>query len=405
MDVAENHAEPPVLTFHSLSTLPSLVRPISRPGTLQLDFHSHSSRLHLRNRSRLQLVGSARSSPAVACPCRSPSPHLIDLSFLYSTYQTSDHMSHSPTPKHLTLHIPNSYPRSTRSTSPTLSRSNSPTSPRPTSPISPPTEPRSTAPSFNLPSNPFKSRQCQGETSRDFLARERTFFSWLRLAQILSILSGAILLRLKPKSSIKKSSSKTLKEKRSLTWRKEGRTGEVETEELKPSIDESQSKPKTSRNLSALQKYIIRKNYEDRIRLNAIFNSSSLTEPNFINPIATRARFPFSASLQLSNSSLVTSTLSSPSFHSGDTNPLSTDHTLSLTIGAIFFIISLITLSIGWFDYMRCVKYLEITDKDEVEGWGNAEDPDGIVRSESGIQRERERSCDAAVANMAHSGK
>lgn len=246
--------------------------------------------------------------------------------------------------------------------------------------------------------------------------RERTFFSWVRLSQILSVLSGAILLRLKPKSIQRDNVDGNSRSETTTIERRSRRTHRK----------------------SPLKRYLIRKINQEREKSKQTRKSqdwkkiepqSRIHQFHFTSPQTVIASIENgSHQLILSESSNVESSelnsfgllhepqpsisISIPSVTSSNSNPISissnpllTNQKLSLSIGIFFFILALSSLLISWFDYLKIVKYLELTDRDEVEGTRQQQISSPNSSSSENQSEERERRCDAIVAGMARSSK
>lgn len=159
----------------------------------------------------------------------------------------------------------------------------------------------------------FKVRQTTAESARDFLARERTFFSWLRLSSMLAIGSAALFLRL-------------------------------QLRDLSQVIGHSHHDKKFSNGLHAGAEggAIIQALRMQAIRKNILQRQSVLLSPT------SKAKFEASPSILT---------------YDHERNVLDTSIALSEALGILFFVLAIFSLFIGWIDYMRCVRALEHADE------------------------------------------
>ncbi|KAE8224087.1 hypothetical protein CF319_g527 [Tilletia indica] len=207
----------------------------------------------------------------------------------------------------------------------------------------------------------LRATLCTFEGARDFLARERTFFVWLRLSTTLMVLAGALLLRLQIRGTPKPTSEQ----------------------------------PQVS--FSIQERRVVRKILETRLA--AILSNS--TSPNntlssqsqsLSYPSATdqpRTHFPFSPNLPVP----------------------------SILLGALFSILTFLALGVGLYDFLRCSRCLEQFDHfgaiQASEGFGHGPNNRSsiagvpaaaaapVVVVESGVPE----GYDAAKAVEAHSGR
>lgn len=166
----------------------------------------------------------------------------------------------------------------------------------------------------------FRAYETSGESARDFLARERTFFSWLRLSTMLAIGSAALFLRLQLKDL---------------------------AQVLKPDPHHRPRKRRHQKDAStrwerALRVRAVRKRAQ---RQQAVL--TSLHQPQALHAGSIDMLHTFSANSALKDSSDVL-----------DTNVL-----LSEALGGLFFALAIVSLCVGYIDYMRCERALEHADQ------------------------------------------
>ncbi|KAK0544334.1 hypothetical protein OC845_005650 [Tilletia horrida] len=171
---------------------------------------------------------------------------------------------------------------------------------------------RSLASRLKIPSV-LKATLCTFEPTRDFLARERTFFSWLRLSTTLMILSGALFLRLQLQDTSRTPTKPalTLLERRAIRAILRERLSNFSSNALLEPV------PGTDKNASLL----------NTVSLDQA--ASTAFSPQFRD-----SPFPFSPNL------------SGP----------------SIAYGTLFAIMSFLALSVGLYDFLRCSRCLEQFD-------------------------------------------
>ncbi|MCO5588314.1 hypothetical protein L7F22_042269 [Adiantum nelumboides] len=159
----------------------------------------------------------------------------------------------------------------------------------------------------------FQVGQTTAESARDFLARERTFFSWLRLSSMLAIGSAALFLRL-------------------------------QLRDLSQVIDHGHQKKYVGKDMYTTGEggAIIQALRMQAMRKNALRQQSVFVSPS---PIAKLE----------SSTPLLT--------FDHERNILDTSIALSEALGILFFVLAIFSLIIGWIDYMRCVRALEHADE------------------------------------------
>lgn len=160
----------------------------------------------------------------------------------------------------------------------------------------------------------FKSRRTTAESARDFLARERTFFSWLRLSAWMAIGSAALFLRLQLRNL-----------NQIIDHRSHGLNAGREINQMKYEGAFIQAL-----RAQAMRKFVVQNQN--------VFAHS---------PIA----IPFSTSTP------------PHIFRDRERNVLDTSIALSEALGILFFTLAIFSLIIGWIDYMRCVQALEHADE------------------------------------------
>ncbi|PWN35082.1 uncharacterized protein FA14DRAFT_160396 [Meira miltonrushii] len=159
----------------------------------------------------------------------------------------------------------------------------------------------------------FNIRQTTAESARDFLARERTFFSWLRLSSMLAIGSAALFLRL-------------------------------QLRDLSQVIGHGHHKVRVGKGMYTAGEgdAIIQALRMQAMRKNLLRQQSVLVSSTSVAKIGP------SASILVSDP---------------ERNLLDTSVALSEALGILFFALSIFSLIIGWIDYMRCVRALEHADE------------------------------------------
>lgn len=160
----------------------------------------------------------------------------------------------------------------------------------------------------------FKVGQTTAESARDFLARERTFFSWLRLSSMLAIGSAALFLRLQLRDL-----SQVI-----------GHGGHHNIYVGKGMYTAGEG----SAIIQALRMQAMRKN--------ALRQQSVMVSPTYVAKIVQSPSIPDSDS---------------------ERNLLDTSVALSEALGILFFALAIFSLVIGYIDYMRCVRALEHADE------------------------------------------
>ncbi|PWN88120.1 hypothetical protein FA10DRAFT_287676 [Acaromyces ingoldii] len=311
----------------------------------------------------------------------------------------ADDAGGSHRPRHLALHIPNSHPRSPvptpSSASPALTprlsdaglRSNvsivdgtgqqqsaaRQPHPLPNAQVERPNRPphRTCAAAITAALSSFVAyfqvRISSGESSRDFLARERTFFSWLRLSTLLGIASIALYLRLRLKTSDSPN----------------GDDG-VPSSALVPAAVLGAHQHA----LEALWTRALRRQAARRRLL------QRSTSPPWTSSVGVPAQLVLQHPVS-SNSDSDGRTL--------DENPL-----VGKVAGSIFFALAILTLLVGWLDYMHAERALERADEDV----GNLDGPAALTDTQLEPERQRRGGGgnstawhNAKFAKEAHSGR
>ncbi|KAK0535154.1 hypothetical protein OC835_002462 [Tilletia horrida] len=201
---------------------------------------------------------------------------------------------------------------------------------------------------FHLPPF-FKATLCTFEGTRDFCARERTFFVWLRLSTTLMVLGGALVLRLQ------------------LTGKSNNKTASMVM-------------------LNIPQRRALRRILKLRAAMIAAANATSSASSSLIP--TTHALADFSLPIPDSHFPL-SPNLGAP----------------SIIYGALFFLLSLLALSVGLYDFMRCSRCLEQFDHygaiQASEGYGAGPGPAAaatVANGPSSPSRPQGTEASAAVA-------
>lgn len=307
----------------------------------------------------------------------------------------ADDAGGSHRPRHLALHIPNSHPRSpvptpssaSPASTPRLShsglRSNVPVvdgtdqqqgaasqpHPLPTAQVERPNQPprHSCAAAITAASSSFVAyfqvRITSGESSRDFLARERTFFSWLRLSTLLGIAAIALYLRLRLKTSDS------------------------------PNDDDGVPSP-------ALVPAAVLSAHENT--LDALWTRALRRQAARRRLLRRSTSPPWTSSVGMPAQLVLQHPVSSArDGRTLDENPL-----VGKVAGSIFFALAILTLLVGWLDYMHAERALERADEDV----GNLDGP--VALTDTHLEPERQRRAgnstawhNAKFAKEAHSGR
>jgi hypothetical protein len=171
-----------------------------------------------------------------------------------------------------------------------------------------------------------QSEKTSGESARDFLARERTFFSWLRLSTMLAVASSALFFRLQIK-------------------------------DLSGIFNKHDASPGFQGLHNALQQKALRRR--------------SMASPVHQYPL----------SVSTANASI---NLASLPPGSASRSILDTNIILSRGLGIAFLVVALCCLTVGYVDYIRCERALEHADKvvPLVGNNGDDEHPENVERRE-----------------------
>ncbi|UZJ53241.1 hypothetical protein CBS101457_002561 [Exobasidium rhododendri] len=271
--------------------------------------------------------------------------------------------SHLNTTRRLALYIPNTHPRAMSPVPSPITngkaRQQLPADLQTTSGITQPTSKTknnaqaSQASETEPAISDERSSLTSAESSRDFLARERTYFSWLRLSSFLCIASIALFLRLRLR---------------------------VFVSDCPPNEDEDDDirnvtlalSDTSRRYAAALSKKALRKHLLYQSKLYATSASSAVS-----------SQIVMAAS---SSSDEVINVTSRKDI-------LDTDPALSKALGVVFFALAVVALIIGHVDYMRCIRALQDADR-----LCSSQEP------EEGLQN-RMKWHDASSAKKAHSSR